>query len=284
MPEKTHIDEILFSLKEREKEMNCLYSVDEICKKNLPINDFLMEIVTIIPQGWQFPDHTKAIIQYNGKIFKQANWIEGKNKQSANIVISDKVSGFIEVHNLKQNLSENTLPFLPEEQKLLNTIASYINSYIFNKRLHNTIESFENRNLTPDNKELLLPVNSDIHWKWRYEIVEKIAEKLDLKKFGIKAMYLIGSVKNAIAGPASDIDIILHFDGNDHQKSLIKEWFSGWSFGIDELNFLRTGYRSQGIIDLHIVTDEDIIKKDSFASMIGAVTDGARLIKKRSDD
>ena len=45
------------------------------------------------------------------------------------------------------------------------------------------------------------------------------------------------------------------------------------------MNHLRTGYKTDGLIDLHIVTDKDFENKNSFATMIGAVTDGAKLIK-----
>ena len=43
--------------------------------------------------------------------------------------------------------------------------------------------------------------------------------------------------------------------------------------------FLENGLQNDGIIDLHLVTDEDIKNRTSYAIMIGAVTDGARLIK-----
>ena len=39
------------------------------------------------------------------------------------------------------------------------------------------------------------------------------------------------------------------------------------------INYLRTGYRSDGMLDVHWVTDEDIEKQTSFAAKIGAVTD-----------
>jgi len=39
---------------------------------------------------------------------------------------------------------------------------------------------------------------------------------------------------------------------------------------------MRTGYKTIGLLDVHIVTDEDIAKKTSYASKIGAVTDAAR--------
>ena len=42
------------------------------------------------------------------------------------------------------------------------------------------------------------------------------------------------------------------------------------------MNYLRTGYKSEGLLDVHFVTDEDIEQKTSYASKIGAVTDAAR--------
>ena len=45
---------------------------------------------------------------------------------------------------------------------------------------------------------------------------------------------------------------------------------------LDEMNYLQTGYRSGGLLDVHLVTDADIAKRTSYASKIGAVTDPAR--------
>ncbi len=42
------------------------------------------------------------------------------------------------------------------------------------------------------------------------------------------------------------------------------------------MNYLRTGYRSEGLLDVHYLTDADIRRGDSFAAKIGAVTDAAR--------
>jgi hypothetical protein len=42
------------------------------------------------------------------------------------------------------------------------------------------------------------------------------------------------------------------------------------------MNYLRTGYKTQGLLDVHYVTDEDIATRTSYASKIGAVTDAAR--------
>jgi hypothetical protein len=47
------------------------------------------------------------------------------------------------------------------------------------------------------------------------------------------------------------------------------------------MNFLRTGYKTDGLLDVHLVTDEDIENHTSYASKIGAVTDPARALAMR---
>lgn len=140
-----------------------------------------------------------------------------------------------------------------------------------------------NINLDKDLIESIIGNNKDSvkeHWKWRYKAVEKIAEKLDMDYFGVEAMYLIGSTKNCDAGPYSDVDIMFHFKGNENQKKELIEWIEDWSRKLAEINNLLTGVNvDEGLIDLHIITDDDIKKKDSYASMIGAVNNRARLIK-----
>jgi pyruvate,water dikinase len=114
------------------------------------------------------------------------------------------------------------------------------------------------------------------HWRWRQQMAERIAADLDPKRFGVKALYLMGSVKNAAAGPGSDIDLLVHFAGNKEQRQNLESWLHGWSLCLDELNYLKTGCRSDGLLDAHIITDEDIQRHSSFAVKIGAVTDAAR--------
>jgi pyruvate,water dikinase len=114
------------------------------------------------------------------------------------------------------------------------------------------------------------------HWRWRFRMAQKIASELEPQKFGVKAFYLIGSTKNATAGPASDIDILLHFQGTEQQESDLLLWLEGWSRCLSEINFLRTGYETDGLLDVHLVTDKDISEKSSYAVKIDAVTDPAR--------
>jgi pyruvate,water dikinase len=120
------------------------------------------------------------------------------------------------------------------------------------------------------------------YWAWRLKMAEHIASQLDPKRFGVVAIYVFGSSKNATAGPASDIDLLVHFDGTAEQRDALLVWFEGWSLSLDEMNFLRTGYRTGGLLDVHIITNEDIDNKSSYAMKIGAATDPARKLRMKN--
>jgi predicted nucleotidyltransferase len=119
------------------------------------------------------------------------------------------------------------------------------------------------------------------YWKWRLRMAEKIAMEIDPDKFGVKSMYVFGSTKNATAGPGSDVDLMFHFIGDPKQKEDLLNWLDGWSKCLAEMNYLRTGYKSDGLLDVHIITDDDIRAKNSYAVKINAVTDPAKELPMR---
>jgi len=122
----------------------------------------------------------------------------------------------------------------------------------------------------------------DDFWRWRTKMVECIADNFDMDKYSVAGIYLIGSTKNATAGPASDIDLLVHFEGTPTQMEELRSYFAGCSICLSEMNYLRTGYRTKGLLDIHYITDEDVKNKTSFAAKIGAVTDAARPLKLRN--
>jgi predicted nucleotidyltransferase len=112
-------------------------------------------------------------------------------------------------------------------------------------------------------------------WRWRQRMAERIAARLEPSVYGVAAMYLFGSVKNGTAGPGSDIDLLIHFRGNEQQRHDLEGWLQGWSECLAELNYLRTGYEVDSLLDVHFVSDADIEKRTSFAAKIDAITDAA---------
>jgi hypothetical protein len=120
------------------------------------------------------------------------------------------------------------------------------------------------------------PASGDHLWRWRLMMAERVAGSVDAARFGVANMYVFGSTKNATAGPSSDIDLLVHFRGDTEQLQSLQSWLEGWSLCLDEMNYLQTGYRTGGLLDVHIVTDDDIAKRSSWAVKIGAATDAAR--------
>ena len=119
------------------------------------------------------------------------------------------------------------------------------------------------------------------HWKWRYKIAETLTEQMDKDAFDVKAIYIFGSTKNATAGPESDIDLLIHIPDYSDKTEALKLWLDGWSRCISEINYLKTGFKTQGLLDVHFVTDSDILDRTSWASKINAVTDAARCLYKK---
>jgi hypothetical protein len=117
----------------------------------------------------------------------------------------------------------------------------------------------------------------DDHWRWRLRMAQRIAALIEPARHGVKAAYVFGSTKNGTAGPASDIDLLLHVEEDEERRRALAQWLDGWSQSLAEVNYLRTGYRTEGLLDVHYVTDRDIAGGGNpFAAKIGAVTDAAR--------
>lgn len=129
---------------------------------------------------------------------------------------------------------------------------------------------------------LPLPQPDDNFWRWRFYMAERIAAEPDPEYFGVKGIYVFGSTSNATAGPVSDIDLLIHFQGNETQRKELSKWLDGWRLCLAEINYLKTGYKTNGLLDVHFVSDEDIANKTSFALKIGAITDPAHPLKMKT--
>ena len=114
------------------------------------------------------------------------------------------------------------------------------------------------------------------HWHWRSEMVEKMASQLDPQRFGVKSLYLIGSTQNTTAQAGSDIDLLVNFSGTKAQKNELLTWLDGWSLCLDEINFLRTGFKAGGLLDIHFVTEDELSDLKSLSEKLNLNIDGLR--------
>ncbi len=119
------------------------------------------------------------------------------------------------------------------------------------------------------------------HWIWRVRKAEEIGMALDTELYGVEAMYLIGSSKDGTARAASDLDLVIHAKGSQDQTESLLRWLKGWDEKLAAENRERTGADTTEILDVHIVTDEDIAAKSSWAAHIGNPYNPAREIRLR---
>lgn len=122
------MDKLINTLKERAKELHCLYQVEEILKnKEAPLDALFDEIIKILPIGWCHPDICQATIKYDGRIHHAPGYVKTNWSQQADILFQNMIVGKIEVSYLEER------SFLKEEQKLIQNIADRISQIILHR-------------------------------------------------------------------------------------------------------------------------------------------------------
>ena len=87
-----------YELKERVKELNCLYAISAIIEtKGAALDEILQRTVDIIPDAWQYPDITTSRIVLDDRVFTSRNFEGTKWRQSQDIIVHGKIAGALEV-------------------------------------------------------------------------------------------------------------------------------------------------------------------------------------------
>jgi DNA-binding CsgD family transcriptional regulator len=129
VPQKSETDpaKIEVALLERIKELNCMYGMAILAERySDSIEDFLRNLVNILPPSWQYPEITCARILFDGKTYKSRGFNSSKWRQSSRILMYNEPMGEVEVFYLEERPPEDEGPFLKEERLLLDAIAEQI--------------------------------------------------------------------------------------------------------------------------------------------------------------
>jgi predicted nucleotidyltransferase len=274
-------DELILQLREREKELRCLYRVRSITRRRPELSELFDEVVRALPAGWQFPERCVVRIRFEGFSYSVSPWPEGAASMGASIRVEDRALGVIELAYVGSEPGDGS--FLDEERELLSAIADVLGDYVFDRRLERSVRLLQEGQGQPAGP-LVDASSHGAHARWRFRMAEAVARCVDFEAHGILAVYLIGSAKTGEAGPASDIDLIVHLERDGPERALLDQWFAGCSAALAELNFDRTGIPLPGLLDVHYITDTEIEAQTSYAVMLDATTNGARCLRKRGED
>jgi hypothetical protein len=119
--------ELILTLLEREKELNCLYRVEELLAgSNSSLDGLFRAIIKAVPLGWRFPEWCQARIVYDGVVYASPDFKPARWAESAPILAGEQVVGSLEISYLTEVAPSAEGVFLEKESQLLRTIADRI--------------------------------------------------------------------------------------------------------------------------------------------------------------
>lgn len=115
-------------LQERIKELSCLYEISTILAKQETLNSKTLEAIgRILKKAWRYSKDAIIEIKLNKSYFLSGKMTEKSVVQYSEIHIFEENAGFIKVHYPAPGFTKKH--FLPEEQKLLEKVASDLSSF-----------------------------------------------------------------------------------------------------------------------------------------------------------
>ena len=159
---------LLHDLVERVKELTVLHHTARLLQdERRTTAEVLQEIVTILPQGWQYPELTAARILFDGAEYKTPNFFPTPWRQHAEFTTVGGKRGAVEILYLEEKPSEAEGPFQAEERNLINSLAEMLRSHLDRKEAEAEVAQVT-KELVERNKEL---------WRLQGEIgrVERLA-------------------------------------------------------------------------------------------------------------
>ncbi len=138
------IENLIHSLRERAKELSCLYRVDEILgPPDADLSKVAHQLIEAIPPGWQFPEICRARLVLHGVVHAPPGFVPTPWVQSAPILALGEPVGDLEVYYLQEKPATDEGPFLREERKLIQAIADRIGLFLVQQRVRSAHQSLE---------------------------------------------------------------------------------------------------------------------------------------------
>ncbi len=143
------VDAILEVLRERAKELTCLYRILDVCDHvDEPPSEIFREILEIIPSGWQYPDDCLARITVEENVYQPAGMTATPWVLSAPIRVHGELLGSLDIFYSREHPAADVGPFLEQERKLIQTIAERLGQLILHRRLQSAVHSWTEQSLS----------------------------------------------------------------------------------------------------------------------------------------
>jgi PAS domain S-box-containing protein len=134
---------LVHDLQERVKELTAMYRTLEILQRSKPVPELLQEVVSILPDAWQYPEITAARITFDDREYLTPNYAPSVWRQMARFATYDAFDGFIEVAYLEQMPPEAEGPFLAEERNLIESLAEVLRGFLNRRKAESALVASE---------------------------------------------------------------------------------------------------------------------------------------------
>jgi DNA-binding CsgD family transcriptional regulator len=142
------------ALRERIKELNCLYGITQLAEVHSEsIEDLLRNLVNFLPFSWQYPEITCARIVFNEETYKSDRFRVTKWRQMSRIYMYNEPVGEVAMFYLEERPPADEGPFLSEERALLDAVAERIGAAAMRIFAEQELQE-TNRQLTVERKAL----------------------------------------------------------------------------------------------------------------------------------
>jgi len=126
---ETDPSKLMRALRERIKELNCLYGIARLAELHPDsVEDLLRDLVNLLPYSWQYPEIACARIVFKGETYKSSGFKVTRWRQSAQVFMYNEPVGEVAIFYLEECPPADEGPFLHEERALLDALAERIGS------------------------------------------------------------------------------------------------------------------------------------------------------------
>ena len=170
----------LRALRERVKELNCLYSITRLSQDDdISTADLVKGIAEVVRSSWQHPEGTCALVAVDGVKHKTAGYSPTPWVQSCSVRAGGEEAGVVEVRYLKRYPDCGEGPFLKEERHLLNAVADLLGRIVEARRIKGLLRGLSSELIKAQENERQR-IARDLH--------DKVAQDLSLIKMELESL------------------------------------------------------------------------------------------------
>lgn len=254
----TSPDVVEESLRQRVRELNCLYGICEVIRNNgNHIHAILQGIVDILPCGWQYPEVVCARIVFHGNVFTTNGFRSTKWQLSHFISIYDRHVGDVTVGYLEEPPAGDEGPFLSEQRILLAAVAEQVSCTV--RRISANVELKEMGWRLTVQQQTLQETNAALRAlatqveEEKREVCRNTQENLERVLTPILSSLLTQSSKSK-KGELEFLKRQIEEATSPFTRKLTKECYSLTPTEISICNYIRGGLKTKDIAEMRGVS------------------------------